>query len=155
MQVPLWNERVSLIVGLVTLGGFIYGGYRYFDDKVHSHNLNGDWKFTFHVKSSTLKSTIGTRFGYKILVHTDKEKFEAKGEKFWINEETIPYAEHDRIEFTGTLSEESIHSIYTLYGSKRTTVGDIDMNVIDDNTMEGTFVGTAADTKGTVSAVRL
>ena len=143
-----WEKPLGLAVTLLTLLGMVAGGYQYVHTRKHTHDLNGEWKLTFYIESSTLKRYIGKSSGNKILVHTNDEKFDAKGERWWVDEVTIPFSEHDRIEFAGTLKEEQLNATYILYGQKRTSSGSIKMHLIDENHLVGTFTGTAADTKG-------
>lgn len=143
-----WEKPLTLTVTLLTLFGMAFGGYQYMYAKKHAHDLNGEWKLTFYIESSTLKRYIGKSSGNKIMIHTNDESFDAKGERWWVDDVAIPFSQHDRIEFTGTIKEEELNATYTLYGQQRTSSGSIKMHLIDENHLEGTFTGTAADTKG-------
>lgn len=143
-----WERPLGLAVTILSLCGMSFGGYQYMYAKKHTHDLNGEWKLTFYIESSTLKRYIGKSSGNKILVHTNDQKFDASGERWWVDEVAIPFSEHDRIEFAGTLKEEQLNATYILYGQKRTSSGSINMHLLDENHLVGTFTGTAADTKG-------
>lgn len=146
---------MGFITGMFTVIGSIYGAVNYFADTVGKKEINGEWKLTFYIESSTLKRYIGKSSGNRIVVTTDNEKFKAKGERWWVDDVEIPYSEHDIIEFEGQLKGSDLTATYTLYGQKRTSVGSIKMKVVNNDSMFGSFTGTAANTSGKATAVRL
>jgi|GEM_PF-3689190 len=146
------NNHIALIIGILTLPSLLYGDYCWYNSQIHTHQLDGEWKFTFAIQSSSMKAYVGKSAGYKLYIQQNGNIVNGKGEKWWIDDKEIPYSQHDRLEFVGSLNEETVTANYTLYGTKRTSTGTFNIKLNEDNNMEGGFSGTAANTQGRLLA---
>lgn len=152
--IKILNEPTSVIVSIFSLIGIAYSAYLGYTKWRNDCNLNGSWQFTFYIESSTLNSAVGQSAEYQIFISHTNEEVTGNGEKRKVNGAVIPTAQHDRLTFKGSVEEKKVSVTYTLYGSRRTTDGTFTVKVIDEKTMEGTFAGTAANTKGRVVAIK-
>jgi hypothetical protein len=149
------KDNVAFIASLISIVTFISTLIAWYSLRSESCNINGEWKFTFSIESSSMKSYIGKSAGYKIFIHQDGNKINGKGDKWWVDNIEIPYSQHDRFEFDGSDKNKLFNGNYVLYGTLKTTEGGFEMKIINDSVMIGVFAGTAADTKGHVIATRI
>ena len=84
----------------------------------------------------------------------EEKKIVGEGEKWKYKGELLPYSEHDPIQITGTIINDTVYCKYSLNGSKRETIGNFKGYYKDDKLI-GTFSGTAANAKGSFSAKRV
>ena len=149
------KEHIGFISATISIIGAIVGVITWFSAQSESCNINGEWKFTFSIDSSSMKAYVGKSAGYKIFIHQDGNKVNGKGDKWWVDNIELPYSQHDRFEFDGSHKNRTLNANYVLYGTLKTTEGGFEMKIINDTLMTGTFAGTAADTKGHVIASKL
>jgi hypothetical protein len=143
---------IATTVGLAT--GIISIGMYY--SEWTTKDLSGHWKMTFHVESSSYVPYIGNSGGHKVFFTQNSEIVEGDGELWWRNEEELPFSQHIKLTFNGKVDGDIFKAKYVQYGEKRTTIGEVTLTINPEGTeMEGSFTGTAADTKGRVKAVRM
>lgn len=139
---------ITIVTGLI----FLYNTFW----KPTPIDLTGKWQMNFIVKESTYKPYINMDTGYVMYLQQDENKVSAKGEKWTLDGDTLPYKNHRPFEFEGKVTRDNFTASYILHGSKRKTVGEFTLVIKDDGrNMEGNFSGTAADSKGIVYAKRL
>ncbi len=118
-------------------------------------DISGEWKITFEVNESSYNPYIGNKTTYKIYFFQKDREIIGDGESWEFNTD-LNYNLHKPITFNGKIIKDLINSNYTLYGENRTTYGKVQMNLNElGNYMEGTFSGTGAAVKGTVSGEKL
>ncbi|HEX8517231.1 MAG TPA: hypothetical protein VF868_13625 [Bacteroidia bacterium] len=142
---------ILFLIALIGILPVVTGYYKYWRTK----NVNGKWKITCHIKSSTYKAYVGKSSGFKIYLTQDDDKIKGQGEMWWVDDKEIPYEQHLPITVEGKVDGENMVLSYTQVGSKRTTVGEMVLNTSGGDVLNGSFSGTAADAKGTVTAERI
>jgi hypothetical protein len=138
----------ATIVGAVPI---IIGYYQY----LRISTLEGSWKVTCHIQSSSLKRYIGKSTGYKIFFAQDGDQVSGQGEMWWIDDKEIPFKQHVPLTLSGKVDGDLIRLTYSQEGAIRTTVGEIVLKEMQDGRFEGTFAGTAADSKGIAVAEQI
>lgn len=116
--------------------------------------ISGEWHFKFQVKASTYNPYIDAVTEYKVHVIQEKEKIMGNGEKWKYKGELLPYANHDPIEITGTVIDDTLYCKYNLKGISRETSGSF-KGYYKDGTLVGVFSGTAADVSGVFTAEKI
>ncbi len=139
------GKRITAILGFFIAIFSIWGIYQKFVTK----DISGQWHLEFKVEKSSYKAYIGETHTQKIYFTQNENNIIGKGEKWQYNGEDLPFDQHRKVEYNGTISGSLLKALFVLHGLKRETDGEI-VATIDGDTMEGTFSGTAADTKGTV-----
>jgi hypothetical protein len=142
---------ILFLAAIIGIPSGIYGYYKHLTTK----SIQGQWKITCHINSSSYRPYIGKSSGFKIYFIQEQDKVKGKGEMCWVDDKEIPYSQHVPIIVEGKVDGKKIILNYTQKGEKRTTVGEIDLSANSVNVFEGTFSGTAADTKGTAIAERM
>ena len=140
---------IALVLGVISS---IYGGYKWYTSELY--DLNGKWKFVFLIHDSSMKTYKGMSAGFKIFVQQDGKTAHGVGEKWWVNNVKVPYAQHDKIEFNGTIDNGVLNATYVLYGKIKTTAGGFKGKIKNDTQLLGDYSGTAADVTGTFVAVK-
>lgn len=145
---------LEITVTIITLLSGIIFLIDYYKDK-QTKDISGAWKFTFTIKESAMPKYIGMTAGYKIYITQEGKKIKGKGEKFWVNSKEIPSLQHDPLTFEGQIEDGVLKAQYELSGVKRNSFGEFTVNVNEDSEVtliQGSFCGSAANTKGEVTA---
>jgi hypothetical protein len=142
---------VSGALGTIAL---IFGTYEIYD-QISTPEISGQWYITLKIENSTYRPYIGDLIGIKAFFTQTEKSVKGNGEKWEYRGKPIDYNMHDRVDFNGCLDGNCFKASYTLYGKKRQTTGIVDLVVSDDGKkMVGTFSGTAADSRGTIIAMK-
>lgn len=145
---------LSIIGGILSIVATLFGiqkAYKSFT----TPNISGKWYLTLTVKSSTYHAYIGDVIGIKAYFTQKESGITGNGEKWDYRGERIEYSQHRKLEFDGCLDGKNFKTKYVLHGQLAETTGMIEVEITDDGKrMEGTFVGTAADSKGTIVGVK-
>ncbi len=139
------GKRITAILGFFLAIFSAWGVYQKFATK----DIGGKWHLEFKVEKSSYNPYIGETHTQRIYFTQIENSINGKGEKWEYNGKALPFDQHRKVEYTGTISGNVLKALFTLHGLKRETEGEI-IATINGNTMEGTFSGTAADTKGTM-----
>lgn len=149
------SNSVKLLIAAFSLlsGAFsCYKAVEYF----RTPNIAGEWYLTLKVESSTYHAYIGDVIGIKAFFTQVENSVTGHGEKWDYRGARLPYSQHRKMEFTGSLKNKSLKTDYILHGELAETTGMIAVEVTDGGTkMQGTFTGTAADSKGTITGERI
>ncbi len=147
------SKLVASIASVLTIiTALIFLVERYFNAPA---DISGNWEIKQIIKESSYKPYIGKTATFKIFITQTDNEIEAKGEKWWIDDKEIPFEQHDPIILKGTVDKNKLTCTYTLKGIKRETTGIIEAEISkDEKSMDGTFSGTAADTKGPIKGLR-
>lgn len=147
--IKIFVTIIAVISSLAGIASLIF----YLIDK-HSENpqdISGNWEMKFKIEKSSYIPYIDKSMTFKLFFTQEKNKIEAKGEKWWIDDVEIPFEQHDPMELKGSIKGNKFTCTYTLKGTKRTTFGNIEAELSEDTKIiTGVFTGTAADTKGSV-----
>ena len=144
------GKRVAAILSFIIALFTIWGIY----EKYSTKDITGLWHIEFTVISSTKKSYIGETHTQRVYFKQSESDIEGKGEKWDYNGKPLPYDQHRKLEYSGTIKGKVLKAVYVLHGLLRETEGAIEV-VFDGDKLEGTFTGTAADSKGTVKGEKL
>lgn len=149
------TKNVLAVLGAVALLSGLFLDFRdirnIFKKQVE---ISGEWYFNFQVKESSYNSYIDTVTEYKIYFIQDGQKVTGEGEKWKYKGEPLPYKEHDPIQITGTVINDTLYCKYNLKGTLRETTGSF-KSYIDNNQLIGVFSGTAANVKGNFNAIKI
>ena len=118
-------------------------------------NLNGKWKITCNIESSTYRTYIGKSSGFRVSFKQDGDNIKGEGETCWIDDKEIPSSQHTIITMEGNLDGDDLYVTYVLHGARRQSSGFMKLKIVSDKEMTGTFDGTAASAKGVASAQML
>jgi len=166
MKTSKKNEKKKLIVkyikgmtgAIVVVFAIMLGiiGYIDFSESREPVDVTGQWEFVFSTEESTYIPYIDSETTYKVYLSQHKQEIEGSGESWEFNKEMIDYQSHIPIQFKGKIHKYNISCIYTIFGEKRTTNGDVSME-IDKNGefMVGEFSGAGAKVEGTVKAYKV
>lgn len=141
---------IATILAVVTSIFIVFD--RYFGDPP---DISGKWEIKFNIEESSFIPYKGRSMTFKLFFIQVKNEIEAKGEKWRIDNKEIPFGQHDPIDVKGTIQGNKLYCTYTLKGTKRTTVGNIEAIILENSqTLNGKFSGTAADMKGSVIGMK-
>lgn len=118
-------------------------------------NINGSWKITCHIQTSTYTPYIGKSSGFRVSFKQDGDNIKGEGETFWIDDKEIPASQHTIITMDGNLDGDDLYVTYVLHGARRLSSGSMKLKIVSDREMTGVFDGTAASAKGVASAQML
>lgn len=143
---------IMAIIGIPATIYASYAAYKHFSTK----NIDGEWKLRFVNESSSYKPYIGETHTQKISFTQNDFSVSGDGEKWEYNDQLLPFNAHRKLEYTGSINGSDFNAKYVLHGERRESNGHIKVKISDDgDQMEGTFVGTAGDTKGRVTGERI
>lgn len=141
---------VATIIGILT--GLIALNEEWCNFK--QKEISGEWKIKCNIENSSYKAYIGKSCGFKIFFNQQEKNLKGVGEMCWVNDDEIPFSEHIKIDLEGKINKDDVEITYTQYGQKRTTSGTMKLKLISELEMEGVFSGTAANSDGTVKAIK-
>jgi hypothetical protein len=118
-------------------------------------DVSGQWYLTLTVKKSTYHAYIGDVIGIRAYLTQTENGVTGNGEKWDYRGERLPYNQHRKLEFVGAINGKDFRLKYVLHGELAETTGIIEVKITDGGKkMEGSFVGTAADSKGTIVGIK-
>jgi hypothetical protein len=145
----------TLLIALLTAVTLVYGSVQAYD-YMSTPNISGEWYITLTVESSSYKAYIGDVHGIKIYFTQADKAVTGNGEKSDYNGKKLNSNEHIKIDFDGNLNGHTFKTKYTLFGTKRETTGIFEAEITDGGKkLVGTFKGTAADSKGSITGVKI
>lgn len=156
MEATIKNISTStkIIIAIITLFTGIVGSWAIIEEW-QTKNIDGGWYLTFKVNESAYKPYIGETHTQKVFFTQNKNAISGSGEKWEYNGQLLPFDAHRKVEYTGTIDGSELKATFRLYGKLRESSGIICLKVSDDGKhVEGTFIGTAGDTKGIVFGER-
>lgn len=117
-----------------------------------TQNISGEWYLKFNVVSSSYKPYIGETHTQKVFFTQSESNITGDGEKWEYNEKLLPFDSHRKVEYFGTVDGKTIQATFRLYGKLRESAGTICLKISHDGKhVEGTFSGTAGNSKGTIT----
>ena len=149
------SGRVKLII---TVLSFISASFTCFKayEYYRTPNIAGEWYLTLKVESSTYHAYVGDVIGIKAFLTQKDNSVTGHGEKWDYRGQPLPYSQRRKLEFDGSLKWRKFKTDYILHGETAETTGIIEVEITDGGTkMNGTFAGTAADTKGTITGEKI
>lgn len=121
-----------------------------------SKNIAGEWYLKFTVVTSSYQPYIGETHTQKVFLTQSDKNITGEGEKWEYNGKLLPFNDHRKLEYIGTIDGSNFMSNYKLFGKLRESSGNICLKISDDGkSVEGTFSGTAGDSKDTVTGEKI
>lgn len=149
------NIAWKIIIGATTLVTLVFGtlqAYNHFS----TPDISGTWQLTLNTESSTMKAYVGDVTIIRAYFAQSENSLVGQGEKWAYRGKLLDYKQHRKLEFTGSLNKKTLNLSFVLHGLLRETSGIIQAEVSENGRkMIGTFSGTAADTKGRLTAVKI
>jgi hypothetical protein len=120
-----------------------------------SVNLTGEWMITNTVVETSYPPYRDLRLGFRLVVHHDGVAFTGTGEKYLENGHQIPVTARRPIRLHGRVVEGSvIEATFQEEGRARRTQGRFRLTIQERQHLTGTFVSTAANSRGTSQWLR-
>jgi hypothetical protein len=125
-------------------------------NKYTTRNASGNWYIELKVEKSAYKPYIGETHTQKVFLIQNESSVRGDGEKWEYNGKYLPAEAHRKIEYEGYVDGSTLFAKYILHGQKRISEGSITVEISSDGkTMEGTFIGTAGETSGTLKGRKI
>ena len=122
---------------------------------VNAHDLAGEWKVINTVENTGYKSYNNMKVGFRLSIKQSGKDFTATGEKFSENGRSLPQNNRTPIHVTGSIDGDKIVATFVEDGLMRRTNGRFVWKLQSDGSgLTGTFVSTAANSRGKSAATR-
>jgi len=122
---------------------------------VNAHDLAGEWKVINTVENTGYKSYNNMKVGFRLSIKQSGKDFTATGEKFSENGRNLPQNNRTPIHVTGSIDGDKIVATFVEDGLMRRTNGRFVWKLQSDGAgLTGTFVSTAANSRGKSAATR-
>ena len=133
----------------------VIGVFAFFE-KCSTENVSGNWYIELKVEKSAYKPYIGETHTQKVFFIQNENSVRGDGEKWEYNGKYLPAEAHRKLEYEGFMDGNTLFAKYVLHGLKRVSEGSISVVISDDGkTMEGTFMGTAGESSGTLKGRKI
>jgi hypothetical protein len=118
--------------------------------------LAGEWMVVNTVEETTYAAYKNLRVAFRLVIRQQGETFEAEGEKYLENGQSLPVAARSPITIQGTLAEGAvIEATFREAGRSRPTHGRFRLTRLSPTQLRGTFATTAADASGSSQWLRV
>jgi hypothetical protein len=122
----------------------------------HTKNMDGGWHLKFTVNSSSYKPYIGKTHTQKIVFTQKNKSVIGNVQKWEYNGKLLPFDMSRTLEYIGYVDGSQFNARFKFFGKSRQSEGNICLQVSEDGKhVEGTFIGTAGNNKGTVTGDRI
>ena len=145
-----FKKYVCIFAAAVAFTASLLAVIQYFRS-LPEQNISGKWKLDLVIESSTHTQYLGLKVGYVIYLEQNGSAIKGKGEKWWENDQELPYSQHTPIELTGTIKDKTVKLLFDLHGAQRQTVGEFALKLRGE-TLTGVFSTTGANSSGHVVA---
>ncbi|HEX5884788.1 MAG TPA: DUF4388 domain-containing protein [Pyrinomonadaceae bacterium] len=113
------------------------------------HDLSGKWRVVNTVENTAYKSFDNMEVGFRLTINQNGKEFTAKGEKFSENGQALPVGRRTFIQVKGSIDGDTVVATFVEDGRARRTNGRFVWKLQSDgNGLAGTFVSTAANSRG-------
>lgn len=125
-------------------------------NKYTTKNVSGNWYLELKVEKSSFRPYIGETHTQKVFFIQNESSVRGDGEKWEYNGKYLPAEAHRKIEYEGFVDGKDLFAKYVLHGQKRVSEGSITVKISSDGkTMEGSFMGTAGESSGTLKGKKI
>lgn len=143
------------VISILTFVTLIISCWQWYKS-TSTQDLAGAWEITFVNESSSYKPYIGETHMQKVFFSQNAGSISGSGEKWEYNGKLLPFDQHRKIEYVGTLDGNLLKATFKLYGLRRESSGSIDVELFEGGKrMVGRFMGTAGDTRGSVAGEKV
>jgi hypothetical protein len=118
--------------------------------------MAGEWMVVNTVEETTYAAYKHLRLAFRLVIRQQGETFEAEGEKYLENNQSLPVTARSPIKIQGTLIEGAvIEATFQEAGRSRPTHGHFRLTRLSPTQLRGTFASTAAATSGSSRWIRV
>jgi hypothetical protein len=118
--------------------------------------MAGEWMVVNTVEETTYPAYKHLRLAFRLVIRQQGETFEAEGEKYLENDQSLPVTARSPIKIQGTLIEGAIiEATFQEAGWARPTHGHFRLTRLSPTQLRGTFASTAAATSGSSQWIRV
>src|SRR5829696_2681639 len=122
---------------------------------MNAHDLAGEWNVINTVEKTGYKSFDKMEVGFRLRIKQTGKDFTATGEKFSENGRNLPQNGRTPIHVTGSIDGDKIVATFVEDGQMRRTNGRFVWKLQNDGAgLSGTFVSTAANSRGRSAATK-
>lgn len=145
-----WGACAGALVTAVTL---VCGAFEIFPHLDPPPNINGSWIIETKTTDTSYSAFKNLDLTYTVQFVQDGNSFKGSGEKTTENGREVEGKAHTPIRIMGTINGDSIDASFTEEGTVRESHGEFHWKLSKDSCV-GTFLTTAANSKGTSSLSR-
>jgi hypothetical protein len=146
------GKRITAVLAFITAVFGCWGIYKSYSTK----DISGKWNLKFVVQKCNHKEYVGDVITQMTVFSQSDKNITGKGEKWTYRGEMLPFDQHRKIEYNGTIEGKEFRAIYVLHGLERDSEGSIVVTIGNDGkTMEGTFSGTIGNDSGIITGERM
>jgi len=118
-------------------------------------DLTGEWRVINTVEKTAYKSFDNLEVGFRLKINQRGKQFTASGEKFSENGQTLPANNRTPIHLTGSIDGDRVVATFVEDGRMRRTNGRFVWRLQSSGDgLAGTFVSTAANSRGKSAVIR-
>jgi len=118
--------------------------------------LAGEWNLLVTIEESSYRPFQNLRVGYRLFVSQHGDEITGEAEKTSENTQSIPSSARSAMHLRGSISGKHVYATFILEGSLRKTTGQFEWSLSDDgNALQGRFVSTGAESRGSAFATRI
>ena len=119
-------------------------------------NLTGNWKVVNTVEQTSFQAYKNMEIGFNVSINQAGKDFTGKGEKISENGRDLPAAGRTPIEVKGTIDGDKVEATFLESGALRKTNGRFIWRIDKGSGgLTGTFISTAARTRGKSAATKM
>lgn len=151
------KDLLDLIAWITGVIASIIAIISFFYTKESKIDLSGNWEMTVKINKSSLDrfDNNNLEYKYRIFLVQNGNSIEGDGEKFWEKfrgKETLySFKQKTQMTVKGKISKNKFTAIIHERGEKRETFGQVEFEVVDDESIiNGKFKTTAANSSGDV-----
>jgi transcriptional regulator with XRE-family HTH domain len=119
-----------------------------------AEDLSGLWTLTNRVESTSDEAFDKLNLGYRLRLVQRGNRVTGTGQKWMENGKPLPASRRTPITVEGTRTGGRLELIFTEKGAARVSGGTFVMKITADGTLQGTFMGDAANAQGSTLARR-
>lgn len=124
------------------------------DQPVTAQNLSGKWNVVNTVQKTAYRSFQDLKIGFDLSINQNGNNFTGKGQKVSENGRALPAKSRTPIQVKGSINGNRVEATFFEEGTKRKTNGRFVWQIDNTGGLNGTFISTAANTRGKSAAKR-
>lgn len=125
------------------------------EESPETQNLTGQWKVINVVEKTSYRSFSNVEIGFRVFINQTGREFTAKGEKVSENGQLLPANARTPIHLSGSIDGQRVEATFIEQGVRRKTSGRFVWRIENAYGLTGTFVSSAARSRGTSAATKV
>jgi hypothetical protein len=118
-------------------------------------DVQGTWELSNEIDSASYAPYRGLRLGYRLQLQQAGRRISGQGEKWTENGRQIPPANRTPISVAGTIEGRHVALTFRERGSRRSSGGRFELELVDDAVLRGNFESDVARAHGRSVAQRV